>query len=244
MVWMDNAHLYLQVSAIAAQQHVSAANLLRRTICRLLQGRWLTSPARTSDRRHEQVARMTTRAPIININHDPRFIALASTQGKAVHHHVTAFLALGSYVALELRVRGCVVIHGSSFWSKLACHMKPALNGYQMLSWDAYGNGDERQMVHRGWAIYEKQLFTEKMVSVCFMGPAKVSEWDGNIKASILNQQEFAEIWEDRGRIDVSMGVSASTWSMLNEDKALNPERKATALLSMPPRSGRTSTLH
>ena len=101
MVWMDNAHLYLQVSAIAAQQHVSAANLLRRTICRLLQGRWLTSPARTSDRRHEQVARMTTRAPIININHDPRFIALASTQGKAVHHHVTAFLALGSYVALE-----------------------------------------------------------------------------------------------------------------------------------------------
>eukprot|EP00439_Symbiodinium_sp_Y106_P049593 s3353_g6.t1 len=90
--------------------------------------------------------------------------------------------------------------------------MKPALNGYQMLSWDAHGNGDERQTVHRGWAIFEKQLFTEKMVSVCFMDPAKVSEWDGNIKASILNQQEFAEIWEGRGRIDVSMGVRASTW--------------------------------
>ena len=155
---------------------------------------------------------MTTRAPIININHDPRFIALASAQGKAVHNHVTAFLALGSYVALELRVRGCVVIHGSSFWSKMACRMKPALNGFQMLSWDAYGNGDERQMVYRGWAIYEKQLFTEKMVSVCFMDPTKVSEWDDNIKASILNQQGFAEIRDDRGRIDVSMRVSASTW--------------------------------
>ena len=159
-----------------------------------------------------EVARMTTRAPIININHDPRFIALASAQGKAVHNHVTAFLAMGSYVALELRVRGCVVIHGSSFWSKMACRMKPALNGFQMLSWDAYGNGDERQMVYRGWAIYEKQLFTEKMVSVCFMDPTKVSEWDDNIKASILNQQGFAEIWDDRGRIDVSMRVSASTW--------------------------------
>ena len=42
--------------------------------------------------------------------------------------------------------------------------------------------------------------------------PAKVSEWDENIKASMLNRQEFMEIWEDRGRIDVSMGVSASTW--------------------------------
>ena len=108
-----------------------------------------------------EVARMTTRAPIININHDPRFIALASAQGKAVHNRVTAFRAMGSYVALELRVRGCVVIHGSSFWSKLACRMKPALNGYQMLSWDAYGNGDERQMVHRGWAIYEVNVRTD-----------------------------------------------------------------------------------
>ena len=81
-----------------------------------------------------EVARMTTRAPIININHDPRFIALASNLGKAVNDRVTAFLAMGSYVALELRVRGCVVIHGSSFWSKMACHLKPALNGYQVLS--------------------------------------------------------------------------------------------------------------
>ena len=29
---------------------------------------------------------------------------------------------------------------------------------------------------------------------------------------SVVNRREFAEIWEDRGRIDVSMGVSASTW--------------------------------
>ena len=109
---------------------------------------------------------------------------------------------MGTYVALELRVRGCVVIHGSSFWSKMACHLKPSVNYHQMLSWDASGNGDERQMVHRGWAIYEKQLFTEKMVPVCFMDPSKVKEWDENIKASMLNQQEITEIWEDRGRIE------------------------------------------
>ena len=94
----------------------------------------------------------------------------------------------------------------------MACHLKQTQSGYQVLSWDAYGHGDDRPMVHRGWAIYEKQLFAEKMVTVCFMDPSKVSEWDSNIKASVLNQREFAEIWEDRERIDVSMGVSASTW--------------------------------
>ena len=29
---------------------------------------------------------------------------------------------------------------------------------FQMLSWEADGHGDDRQMVHRGWAIYEKQV--------------------------------------------------------------------------------------
>ena len=62
-----------------------------------------------------EAAKMTARAPIININHDPRFIAIASNAGKAVNDRITAFLAMGSYVALELRVRGCVAIHGSSF---------------------------------------------------------------------------------------------------------------------------------
>ena len=49
-----------------------------------------------------EVARMTTRAPIININHDPRFIALASAQGKAVHNRVTAFLYLAIMAAGSL----------------------------------------------------------------------------------------------------------------------------------------------
>ena len=122
-----------------------------------------------------EAAKMAARAPVINVNHDPRFIAVASNAGKAVNDRVTAFLAMGSYVALELRVRGCVAIHESSFWSKMACHLKPSLNCYQMLSWEAAGPGAGRQMVHRGWAIYEKQLFAEKMVTACFMDPKSMS---------------------------------------------------------------------
>ena len=64
----------------------------------------------------------------------------------------------------------------------------------------------------RAFAVYEKQLLTEKMVSVCFMDPNRISEWDESIKVPMLSQQEFSEIWEDRGEVSVSMGVDASKW--------------------------------
>ena len=57
----------------------------------------------------------------------------------------------------------------------------------------------------RAFAVYEKQLLTEKMVSVCFMDPNR-------IRVPMLSQQEFSEIWEDRGEVSVSMGVDASKW--------------------------------
>eukprot|EP00439_Symbiodinium_sp_Y106_P037929 s6310_g4.t1 len=43
------------------------------------------------------------------------------------------------------------------------------------------------------------------MVSVCFMDPNR-------IRVPMLSQQEFSEIWEDRGEVSVSMGVDASKW--------------------------------
>ena len=116
-----------------------------------------------------EIARMTTRAPIININHDPRFVAAGSEEAKKVENNLTGFQAMGAYVALELRVRGCVVIHGSSFWSKMACQLKQSSNGVHMLSWETNGDGDEHVRLWRAFAVFEKQLFTEKMVTACFM---------------------------------------------------------------------------
>ena len=159
-----------------------------------------------------EIARMTTRAPIINIHHDPGFVAAASETAKLVENGLVGFHAMGAYVALELRVRGCVVIHGSSFWSKMATHLKQSTNGSHVLSWEPAGDGDEHLRLWRAFAVYEKQLFTEKMVSVCFMDPNRISEWDENIKVLTLSQQEFSEIWRDRGEVSVSMGVDASKW--------------------------------
>ena len=80
----------------------------------------------------EPIIEMTARAPIININHDPRFVAAGSEESKKVEHSLTGFQAMGVYVALELRVRGCVVTHGSSFWSKMACQLKQSSTGIHM----------------------------------------------------------------------------------------------------------------
>ena len=64
----------------------------------------------------------------------------------------------------------------------------------------------------RAYAIYEKQLFTEKMVAECFMDRVKIEGWNANIKASMLQKEELVEIWEDRTEVAVSMSIDSSSW--------------------------------
>ena len=154
-----------------------------------------------------EIARMTARAPIININHDPRFVAAGSEEAKKVEHNLTGFHAMGAYVALELRVRGCVVIHRSSFWSKMACQLKQSSTGIHMLSWETHGDGDEHIRLWRAFAVYEKQLFTEKMVN--------------NIKAPVLNRQEFVDIWEDKVELTCQWEWTLRHGLMLKAEKMM-----------------------
>ena len=88
-----------------------------------------------------------------------------------MENNLTGFQAMGTYVALELRVRGCIVIHGSSFWSKMACQLKQSNNGVHMLSWETHGDGDEHVRLWRAFAVYEKQLFAEKDGDSMLHGP-------------------------------------------------------------------------
>ena len=168
-----------------------------------------------------EIARMTARAPIININHDPRFVAAGSEEAKKVEHNLTGFHAMGAYVALELRVRGCVVTHRFSFWSKMACQLKQSSTGIHMLSWETHGDGDEHIRLWRAFAVYEKQLFTEKMVTVCFMDHNKIKEWDDNIKAPVLNRQEFVDIWEDKVELTCQWEWTLRHGLMLKAEKMM-----------------------
>ena len=56
--------------------------------------------------------------------------------------------------------------------------MKQSNNGVHMLSWETHGDGDEHVRLWRAFAVYEKQLFAENMVTVCLMDRNKIREWD------------------------------------------------------------------
>ena len=118
------------------------------------------------------IARLTSRAPIININHDHRFLSAGNHRLRAGAGTFTGFLGIGACLALELRSRGCLVVHGSTFWSKMVSHMRGS----------------------RGFAIYEKQLFVEKMVAVCFLNHDKTSQWAEQITTPILAQERYNDI--------------------------------------------------
>ena len=102
-----------------------------------------------------EVARMTTRAPIVNINHDPRFIAIAKYQRSVRSqpcHSVSRNGHLRCFGTTSTRMRG----HSWIFilvprWQCRLKTVRQLLTRCQMLSWEAGGNGDERnKLVHRG----------------------------------------------------------------------------------------------
>ncbi|OLP82152.1 hypothetical protein AK812_SmicGene37198 [Symbiodinium microadriaticum] len=78
-----------------------------------------------------EVMKLISRAPIVSINHDLRFIQNASQL--LCHRGVLNGLeAIGGYLALELRIPGCVVVQGSSFWRKLVSSLTDNESGTLM----------------------------------------------------------------------------------------------------------------
>ena len=64
--------------------------------------------------------KLLSRDPIAAINRDLRFTFGASQDAQRRSQFI-GLAAIGAYIALELRVRGCVVVQGSPFWCKLVC---------------------------------------------------------------------------------------------------------------------------
>ena len=153
----------------------------------------------------------TTRPPIVNINHDLRFVGTGSNYLSNKASVYSGFHALGLYIELELRARGCVVIHGSSFWSRVYSQLKQSSSGVYMLSSEKTPEPEPHTRYKLGYAIYEKQLFSEKMVSACFVESAKIRQWDRVVQVSTIAQPSLVEIWEDKSEVKTSTSVS-QTW--------------------------------
>ena len=64
-----------------------------------------------------QTMKLVSRAPIVVINHKFGFIFGACYDARRRSQFI-GLAAIGAYIALDLGVRGCVVVHGTSFWCK------------------------------------------------------------------------------------------------------------------------------
>ena len=82
----------------------------------------------------KEVIALVPRPPIVMINHDPRFYACAHSTLRRRSEGFQGYAHACSLVATELQLRGCVVVHGSSFWCKLVSSLTQAEYGTHIVS--------------------------------------------------------------------------------------------------------------
>ena len=97
----------------------------------------------------KEVIALVPRPPIVMINHDPRFYACAHSTLRRRAGGFQGYAHACSYVATELQLRGCVVVHGSSFWCKLVSSLSQADYGTHVISADQVAPNDPHHHHHR-----------------------------------------------------------------------------------------------
>ena len=115
-----------------------------------------------------EIARMTARAPIVNLNHDLRFVAAGGRRLQKRAEKFHGFQAMGTYIALELgaRMRG---------GTRLFVLIENGLPVETVNHWNPYAiSGRTRRWgfaveALESIAVYEKQLFSERMATACCM---------------------------------------------------------------------------
>lgn len=184
-------------------------------------------------KRFEVILSLVSRPPIVMINHDRRFIA---------HAHRTlsnrqVFIgcdAIGAYLALELRMHGCIVVHGSSFWCKLTSSLRDSQTGSHILSTDKVSVNEPHQHHRRGFAIYEKQLFYEKMISACYLNSESLSRWQNMLHRRTINVKCFREIWMDSTKLLFSSTVDTNAWISSERRQAIEDENRPSDFVRRP----------
>ena len=116
----------------------------------------------------KEIIALVPRPPIVMINHDKRFYACAHGALRR-RENFHGYARARSFVAMELRLWGCVVVHGSSFWCKMVSSLHGADYETHVISTETVSNNDPHHHHFRAFAIYEKQLFCEKMIAACYM---------------------------------------------------------------------------
>ena len=116
----------------------------------------------------KEIIALVPRPPVVMINHDKRFFACAHGTLRR-REGFPGYARACSFVAMELRLWGCVVVHGSSFWCKSVSSLHGAEYGTHVISTETVSSSDPHHHQYRAFAIYEKQLFCEKMIAARYM---------------------------------------------------------------------------
>ena len=127
------------------------------------------------------------------------------------------------------------MIHGSSFWSKIACDLQQSHDCVYKLSNEQHGDGDNHIRFRRAFAIYEKQLFSEKMVMACLLNPEQLQKWNDEVSVQTISSPNLVQIWEDRTEITFTTPIDAGRWFNQESIARIQSERRAMVLPSMPP---------
>ncbi|OLQ05655.1 hypothetical protein AK812_SmicGene11166 [Symbiodinium microadriaticum] len=172
----------------------------------------------------KEVIALIPRPPIVMINHDPRFYACAHQTLKRRSEGFQGYAHACSYVATELQLRGCVVVHGSSFWCKMVSSLMQAHHGTHVLSTDQVGPNDPHHHQYRAFAIYEKQLFYEKMIGACYVNPEVLQKCQILLHAKAIEIPRFKKIWSDRTKLNFSSTADSEAWISSERRQAMERE--------------------
>ena len=184
----------------------------------------------------KEVIALVPRPPIVMINHDPRFYACAHPTLRRRSEGFQGYAHACSYVATELQLRGCVVVHGSSFWCKMVSSLTQAHCGTHVLSTDQVAPGDPHHHHFRAYAVYEKQLFYEKMIAPCYVNPQVLLNCQILLHSKAIEIPRFKDIWSDRTKLNFASTTDSGTWISSERRQAMEEETKRDASMRRPGR--------
>ena len=70
----------------------------------------------------------------------------------------------------------------------------------------------KRLRFRRAFAVYEKQLFSEKMVTACFLNPDQLQKWNDEVSTQTISSPDLIQIWEDRTEVTFTTPIDAGRW--------------------------------
>ncbi|CAE7237302.1 unnamed protein product, partial [Symbiodinium sp. CCMP2456] len=89
-------------------------------------------------------------------------------------------------------------------------------------------------IVVHGFAVYEKQIFCEKMIAACFLNTQQLGTWEEMLHRKATDIKRFTEICTDNTQVHVSSSVNLKSWIPLHKRRAIEEENRRVDMVRRP----------